>query len=517
MDQETLKRRYSPEKVMVIDGVAYNVTTFADSHPGGAEILDEYLYKDATDAFNEIGHSARARKLLEKFVVKSDGKDIDTKSVSTHTSSNTSTFTPASIPTSDPMIDLERAKGSSGTLSVPDSRKSSPNVDASKFKLRYALGLVMLSFWTLVSYMSRSPYVATLFTGLGAFIYNMRSRVLNYIGFTGSNNSSPASTTSSRQVTITKSTDTSSVSVVGTQEAERTSLRVRAQVDKVIHEAGDSYRVTLALPPSIDTENHLKPGRHIKIIHPDRVTIKSYTPVWHNKNILQLVIKRYNPTDSEPMRGKMSRFITESTYGDYIELEIPTGKVWLDDVESMSKDSVQNETSNIPPTYQLTSRGSTIRFKKILALCGGTGLTPIYSIIQSILTHCNTHGDADKNKGVKIALFNSNRSFDDIILHNELTELTVNEDKLRILHVVTKDHDSASHCGIDTPSRFIEVGHHTERYDGYINKQFIDRMILPVYCDQVSDTVCLVCGPKPFVETMKECLGDVFKDRFVVL
>ncbi|KAJ3293657.1 Cytochrome b5 type B (outer mitochondrial membrane) [Borealophlyctis nickersoniae] len=50
---------------MVIDGKVYDITKFLDEHPGGEEVLLEQAGVDATDAFEEIGHSDDARDLLK--------------------------------------------------------------------------------------------------------------------------------------------------------------------------------------------------------------------------------------------------------------------------------------------------------------------------------------------------------------------------------------------------------------------------------------------------------------------
>jgi len=36
----------------------YDVTKYLDDHPGGSEIIVEYAGKDATDMFEDIGHSS---------------------------------------------------------------------------------------------------------------------------------------------------------------------------------------------------------------------------------------------------------------------------------------------------------------------------------------------------------------------------------------------------------------------------------------------------------------------------
>lgn len=54
--------------VVIYDRV-YDITTFFDEHPGGADIMFEYAGHDASTAFRSSGHSRMATKALERFLV----------------------------------------------------------------------------------------------------------------------------------------------------------------------------------------------------------------------------------------------------------------------------------------------------------------------------------------------------------------------------------------------------------------------------------------------------------------
>ncbi|KAJ2746376.1 hypothetical protein GGI20_001372 [Coemansia sp. BCRC 34301] len=54
---------------IVVHGKVYDVTPFLDEHPGGEEVMLEYAGADATEAFEDIGHSDDARDLLSKFFI----------------------------------------------------------------------------------------------------------------------------------------------------------------------------------------------------------------------------------------------------------------------------------------------------------------------------------------------------------------------------------------------------------------------------------------------------------------
>merc|ERR1711879_1137230 len=47
---------------MVIHDKVYDVTKFLDEHPGGEEVLIETAGKDASEAFEDVGHSTDARE-----------------------------------------------------------------------------------------------------------------------------------------------------------------------------------------------------------------------------------------------------------------------------------------------------------------------------------------------------------------------------------------------------------------------------------------------------------------------
>ena len=54
---------------LIINGGVYNTTEYVDKHPGGPEIMLDFAGKDATEDFEDTGHSQDARKDLEKFLI----------------------------------------------------------------------------------------------------------------------------------------------------------------------------------------------------------------------------------------------------------------------------------------------------------------------------------------------------------------------------------------------------------------------------------------------------------------
>ncbi|CAL1361623.1 unnamed protein product [Linum trigynum] len=65
---------------LVIEGKVYNVTKFLEDHPGGDEVLLQSTGKDATEDFEDVGHSTSARAMMDEFYMgEIDSSTIPTK------------------------------------------------------------------------------------------------------------------------------------------------------------------------------------------------------------------------------------------------------------------------------------------------------------------------------------------------------------------------------------------------------------------------------------------------------
>ncbi|KAI9346862.1 cytochrome b5-like heme/steroid binding domain-containing protein, partial [Obelidium mucronatum] len=66
---EVKKHKTAKDCWMIIHGKVYDVTAFLSEHPGGEEIMVEVAGTDATEAFDDIGHSLDAKKQLAEYLV----------------------------------------------------------------------------------------------------------------------------------------------------------------------------------------------------------------------------------------------------------------------------------------------------------------------------------------------------------------------------------------------------------------------------------------------------------------
>ncbi|KAI8008815.1 Cytochrome b5 isoform E [Camellia lanceoleosa] len=75
--EEVAKHNKTKDCWLIIAGKVYDVTPFMDDHPGGDEVLLSATGKDATNDFEDVGHSDSAREMMEKYYI----GEIDTSTV----------------------------------------------------------------------------------------------------------------------------------------------------------------------------------------------------------------------------------------------------------------------------------------------------------------------------------------------------------------------------------------------------------------------------------------------------
>jgi len=65
--EEVSKHNQREDLWVIIDGNVYNVTDFAEEHPGGDVPLMENAGRDASDPFKDVGHTDGAMELLTEY------------------------------------------------------------------------------------------------------------------------------------------------------------------------------------------------------------------------------------------------------------------------------------------------------------------------------------------------------------------------------------------------------------------------------------------------------------------
>ncbi|KAH6647964.1 putative cytochrome b5 [Truncatella angustata] len=67
--QDVAEHNTKKDLFMVIHDKVYDATKFVDEHPGGEEVMLDVGGQDATEAFEDVGHSDEARETLEQLLV----------------------------------------------------------------------------------------------------------------------------------------------------------------------------------------------------------------------------------------------------------------------------------------------------------------------------------------------------------------------------------------------------------------------------------------------------------------
>ncbi|XP_078543931.1 cytochrome b5 [Lissotriton helveticus] len=67
--EEIQKHNHSKSTWIILHHKVYDVTSFLEEHPGGEEVLREQAGGDATETFEDIGHSTDARNMSKSFII----------------------------------------------------------------------------------------------------------------------------------------------------------------------------------------------------------------------------------------------------------------------------------------------------------------------------------------------------------------------------------------------------------------------------------------------------------------
>lgn len=116
-------------------------------------------------------------------------------------------------------------------------------------------------------------------------------------------------------------------------------------------------------------------------------------------------------------------------------------------------------------------------FESVACIAGGSGITPMWQVIQSIADN-----PADKTK---LTLIYTNKTDKDILLREEFDKLVKNDTRFKIVY------------GLDKKSSSLSGGDH---FVGYVTPEILSKHLPPpALADKIK---VLVCGPPPQVEAI---------------
>ena len=209
-------------------------------------------------------------------------------------------------------------------------------------------------------------------------------------------------------------------------------------------------------------------GNHLRIRWKDdsveEPIMRSYTPISDNTLIgfFDLLIKVYEP-------GAMTQRLNKLDIGQHIECTGPLGRI----------------NYNEPSVLMITERNNirNLKANKIGMLAGGTGITPMYQVMQYI------HRNRDTDK-TEISLIFANKTEKDILLKDELKEMVENNENIKVYHTVEKLEDE------------------NQEWDGGIGYISTEMITEKIWAPE-EGVVMLYCGPPPFNKAMKKQLAAI--------
>ncbi|XP_010246478.1 PREDICTED: nitrate reductase [NADH]-like [Nelumbo nucifera] len=211
--------------------------------------------------------------------------------------------------------------------------------------------------------------------------------------------------------------------------------------------------------PSKDQVLGLPVGKHIFLCATidNKLCIRAYTPTSSVDDVgyFDLVVKVYfkgmNP--KFPNGGLMSQFLDSLSLGSTVNVKGPLGHIEYTGHGSF------------------TVHGKPKFAKRLAMLAGGTGITPIYQVIQAILR--------DPEDDTEMYVVYANRTEDDILLREELDGWAEKHERLKVWYVVGKA---------------LREGW---KYSEGLITESVLREHIP---GGSSDTLALACGPPPMIQ-----------------
>ncbi|CAD0018139.1 unnamed protein product [Aureobasidium pullulans] len=350
---------------IIVDGNIYDVTKYTLDHPGGVESLVEVAGQDATQAFEDVGHSDEAREIMAPFLigtvqgfsakisrkqtvqivrkepVSSQSNLLSTKTLSTIGAASLVAGTVTTV-----------AYKLHGKVHIPGAQQYLHKINFLQSENGFLKGFLLASVLSAAFGAGFASYISKITTIPGGFgrsamykkVPKMPTR--HFVGFLKS-----------------------------------TEFQPLPLVSKQILPGQGLVRLTFELPTPT-TRLGLPIGQHVAIqakIGEQTIT-RSYTPTSNDTDLgkLVLLIRLY---DDGMLTGQ---YLAKLKVGDQVLFRGPKGAM----------------------KYQ---KGYA---KKIGMVAGGTGITPHYQLIRSI---CE-----DPRDTTEVSLVYANRTEDDILLRSEL-------------------------------------------------------------------------------------------------
>ena len=178
----------------------------------------------------------------------------------------------------------------------------------------------------------------------------------------------------------------------------------------------DTIRLMFVVP-----RMELKCGQHLIFTNGDMK--RKYTPVQATHNSFDVIVKVYDT-------GGMSAYLNTLRIGDRLEVSEPVGnKIYLGNGTFSNLENIQA--------------------KRMLMICAGTGITPMYAILRRI---------SENRENVNVTMLHVNKTPSDILLQDELEHLCLKSANINIQYAFTRANQPKSLQGRPTKEMISQLG-----------------------------------------------------------
>ena len=189
---------------------------------------------------------------------------------------------------------------------------------------------------------------------------------------------------------------------------------------------------------------------------------RKYSPVspMTQRGSVEFVIKCYPQCDEFPNGGYMGNYLRTLNVGDTILMEGPVGRL----------------TYKGNATFSVKKQPR--RITKLGLIAGGSGITPIFNIMDAV------HRGNDQS--VDIKMIYSNKTAGDILLKEELAKINAEASNITVTHTITRD--------AEVPADYLR---------GRVSIDMLQELNFPAPSEE---TLIYSCGPKAFNDAISAFL-----------
>lgn len=307
-------------------------------------------------------------------------------------------------------------------------------------------------------------------------IHSDKAKVLLDMYRIGELATSDNSSDQSDLITISENSKVSAVALANPREKVRCTLVYKKEISHDVR----LFRFAL---PSSDQVLGLPVGKHIFVYATinGKPCMRAYTPtspvdeVGHVDLVIKIYFKGENP--NFPNGGLLSQHLESLSIGSTIDIKGPVGHI------------------EYTGCGKFLIHGKELFAKRLALIAGGTGITPVYQVIQTVLRN-------QPEDTTEMHLVYANRTEDDILLREELDRLASEyPNRLKVWYVIGQVKRVKEEC----------------RYSvGRINESIL-REHMPA---GGPNTIALACGPPQMIElavlpNLEKMSYDVAKSVFV--